>query len=86
MSSVPTTQLSPKGQVVIPEGVRTDLHLVPGTRFAVLGQDDTVILKTIKAPSMQAFDRLVRAARAQARRSGMKRSDIAKAIARARGR
>jgi len=86
MSSVSTAQLSPRGQVVIPQDLRTDLGLAAGTRFVILGQDDVVILKAIRAPSMRAFDRLVRTARKQARQSGMKRADIAKAIAKVRGR
>jgi len=78
--------MSSRGQVVIPEEVRDRLGLEPGTRFVVVGEGDVVILKTVRPPSMREFDRLVREARAQARRSGMKRSDVAKAVRRARKR
>ena len=86
MQSPATTRLSSKGQVVIPEDIRTRLSLEAGTRFIVVGEDDVVILKAIKQPSMRDFDRLIGTARQQARRAGMKRSDIAKAVTRARGR
>jgi AbrB family looped-hinge helix DNA binding protein len=78
--------MSSKGQVVIPEEIRTRLRLEVGAQFVVVGKDDVVILKAIKPPSMAEFDRLVREARRQARESGLKRSDVRKAISRARGR
>ena len=52
----------------------------------VIGEGDVVILKTIKKPSMNEFISLVAKARKQSRISGMKRSDIVKAIARVRRR
>ena len=86
MQALATTRMSSKGQVVIPEDVRTRLGLEAGAQFIVAGKDDIVILKTIQSPSLSEFDGLVRKARRQARASGMKRADITKAIARARGR
>ena len=84
MNTFATTRLSSKGQVVIPEAVRTRLKLEPGDQFIVVAKGDVVILKTIAQPSMAEFDDLVREARKQARAAGMKRSDIKKAVARAR--
>ena len=81
MEPVATTRLSSKGQVVIPEELRRRLGLEPGTRFVVLGEDDVVILKTIRRPRMRDFDTLTREARRQARKAGMKRSDVARAVA-----
>lgn len=86
MEPLTTTRMSSKGQVVIPEAVREQLGLKPGDQFVVLGEDGVVVLKTIKAPSMREFDRLIDKARQQAKSAGMKRSDIANAIAVARGR
>lgn len=80
MESVATARMSTKGQVVIPEEIRNRLGLEPGTQFIVVGQDDVVILKTVKIPSMKDFDHLIRDARSQATQAGMKRSDISKAI------
>ena len=85
MQTLATTRMSSRGQVVIPENVRGRLGLEAGAQFVVVGEGDVVILKTITPPSMDGFDNLIRRARQQARTSGMKRSDIAKAILKARG-
>ena len=52
MADVETTKMSSKGQVVIPEDIRTRLGLKPGAQFVVVGDNDTVILKVITAPDM----------------------------------
>jgi AbrB family looped-hinge helix DNA binding protein len=80
-----TTRMSTKGQVVIPEEIRNRLGLKPGSRFVVIGQGDVVLLKTISAPSMEQFDDLVSEARRSAKRAGMRRSDVAAAVKRVRG-
>ena len=84
MGLVSTTRMSSKGQVVIPEEIRRRLELGTGTQFVVLGEDDVVILKMVRPPSMGDFDRLVKKARAQARVAGLKRSDVSGAVSRVR--
>lgn len=86
MQMLATTRMSSKGQVVIPEDVRVRLGLEAGVQFVVVGEGDVVILKTLTPLSMDRFDSLIRKARQQARASGMKRSDIAKAVATVRAR
>jgi AbrB family looped-hinge helix DNA binding protein len=86
MAPVATTKLSSKGQVVIPEEVRNQLGLKAGDQFVVVGEGDAVILKTITPPSIRDFDAIIEKARKQARANRMKRSDIAKAIVKVRGR
>jgi AbrB family looped-hinge helix DNA binding protein len=85
MAEVATTKMSSKGQVVIPEEIRSRLGLKAGTKFVVVGREDTLILKAIAEPPMDEFDKLIAEARKQARRAGMKRADIASAIAGVRG-
>ena len=85
MQTLATTRMSSRGQVVIPEDVRGRLGLEAGVQFVVVGEGDVVILKTITPPSMDGFNNLIRRARQQARTSGMKRSDIAKAVLKVRG-
>jgi hypothetical protein len=51
----------------------------------VLGKEDVVILKAIAPPSIHEFDTLIAAVRKQAKVSGLKQSDISKAIAKVRG-
>ena len=86
METLATTRMSSKGQIVIPETIRKRLNLKAGAQFLVLGENDVVILKTITAPSMDDFDALIQQARQQARFTGLKRSDITRAVSKARGR
>jgi AbrB family looped-hinge helix DNA binding protein len=76
MSSVETTKMSSKGQVVIPEKIRKKLGLKAGSQFIVVGEKDFVILKSISAPPLSEFDTLVSKARKQAKDAGLKKSDI----------
>ena len=85
MSDLATTRMSSKGQVVIPEEIRKRLKLKTGDQFVVVGEKDVVILKAISPPSLEDFDGIIAEARRQAKRSGMKRADIASAIAKVRG-
>ena len=80
MTTNATTKMSSKGQVVIPEEVRNALGLKAGSKFAVVGEGDVVILKVITPPSMSDFDDIIQEARRQARQAGMKRSDVAAAL------
>jgi AbrB family looped-hinge helix DNA binding protein len=84
MTTPSTTKMSSKGQVVIPEAIRKRLGLEPGDQFVVVAGKDAVILKAIAAPTMDEFDELLTEARRQARRAGLKRADIAHAVAASR--
>ncbi len=86
MVSLATTQLSSKGQVVIPEEIRARLGLKPGSRFVVVAERGVVIFKTIDAPDLAEFDALVALARRQARKARLRRPDVAAAVRRTRGR
>ena len=84
MSSVETTKMSSKGQVVIPEKIRKKLGLKAGSQFVVVGEKDVVILKSISAPPLSEFDALIGKARKQAKDAGLKKSDIPDLIVQAR--
>ena len=86
MAGYATTRLSSKGQVVIPEDIRNNLGLSPGDQFIVIGEGDTVILKTITPPNIEEFSKLVGQARSAAKRAGIKKADLQSAIARVRHR
>ena len=85
MANLATTKMSSKGQVVIPEDIRKQLKLKPGVQFVVVGEKDVVILKAISAPSMEDFDALIVEARLKGKEAGLRKSDIAAAVAKARG-
>ncbi len=86
MAPLATTKMSSKGQIVIPEDIRKRLGLKSGAQFVVVGQNDVVILKTITQPSMNEFDQLISEARKQAKKAGMKKTDIKAAIQKVRKR
>ena len=86
MRTVATTSLSTKGQVVIPEEVRERLGLRAGVQFVVVGEGDVVILKVISPPSKTEFTSLLKKARSDARRAGMRKRDVAKAVRKVRSR
>ena len=83
-TTVSTTKMSSKGQVVIPEQIRAQLDPESGSQFVVVGDKDVVILKRIAAPPITEFDELIKQARSQAKVAGLKKSDIETAIKQAR--
>lgn len=86
MSSIATTRMSSKGQIVIPEKIRKELGLEPGSQFVVVAGKDSVILKPIVPPLMDDSDDLIEEARRQARLVGLTKADIDQAVADVRGR
>lgn len=80
MTELATTKMSSKGPVVIPEDIRRRLGLKAGSQFVVVAGKDAVILKAITPPSIDEFDALIREARQQVSRAGMKRPVIQKAL------
>lgn len=84
MSDLATTKMSSKGQVVIPENIRKRLKLKTGAQFVVVGDNDVVILKAISPPAMEEFDQIIADARKQAKKAGLKKSDVTAAIAKVR--
>ena len=79
-----TTKMSSRGQVVIPESIRSKMDLRPGSKFVVMGLGDVVMLKVISPPSLEEFTTLQKRLQQAARKAGRKRTDIAKAIAQVR--
>ena len=84
MSTAATTTLSSKGQVVIPEDIRSRLGLKPGTQFVVIGDRDVVIFKVLEPPTLDHFDALVGRARTAAKKARLKKADVGKAISKVR--
>lgn len=84
MNTLQVTSLSTKGQVVIPRSVRADLGLKPGAKLIVMSDGQNVLLKPLEVPKLDAFQRLIRKSRAYARRVGLKKADVARAIRKVR--
>ena len=84
MATYSTTKLSAKGQIVIPSEIRDSLHLEEGHQFVVIGQGDTVILKSISFPKLEELSDLIDEAQKNARAVGLKKSDLTATIKKAR--
>ena len=84
MAAYATTKLSSKGQVVIPEEIRNNLKLKEGDQFVVIGQGDTVILKSITPPGLHEFTGLMKEASRNAKTLNLKPKDVAKAVKKVR--
>ena len=75
-----TTKLSSRGQVVIPEEIRTRLGLEVGAQFVVVGEGDVVVLKVLQAPNLNNFKALLDEAEESAARAGLTRENVKRAI------
>lgn len=84
MAAYATTKLSSKGQIVIPEEIRDNLKLKEGDQFVVIGQGDTVILKSITPPSLSEFSDLMKEASQSAKMLRLKPNDVTKTIKKVR--
>ncbi len=75
-----TTALSSKGQIVLPQKLRSSLSLATGTVFVVFSDNDNILLKPIRMPKVSNFDRVLQQARTWAADVGMEESDISDAV------
>lgn len=81
MATMTTTKLSSKGQVIIPEKIRNQLHLNTNSQFVVYAQDDTVFFKLIAAPPPKDdIKAILTKARAAVKKAGLTKKDLEKEI------
>ena len=80
MGQAATTKLSSRGQVVIPEEIRSRLGLEAGVKFIVVGEGDVVVLKALKPPKLRDFKALLAKARKSAEDAGLTPADVDRAI------
>ena len=75
------TRLSEKGQVVIPNELRKHLGLREGTRFLVMGIDDTIILRKLElSKERMRLKELLKLSRDKAERVGFSEKEIDRLI------
>lgn len=86
MSRLSTTKMSSKGQIVIPEEIRSSMGLTTGDNFVVVAEKDVVILKPIKEPSIEECKNIIETTRLQAKQAGLKQADIKQVIKEVRAR
>jgi len=77
---IETIKMSSKGQVVIPQEMREEMHAKEGTVFAIVGSKDTLVLKKIMTPSKEELIRelkiIAKEGSKRAEKLGIKKSDI----------
>ena len=80
MSILDITSLSTKGQVVIPNEIRENMHLEPGTKLIVIQDGDNILLKPIKTPKKNQFEKIIALGDKVREEIGLKGKDIEEAI------
>ena len=86
MTEVELTKMSSKGQIVIPQHLREELHLKEGESFAIVGNDDTIILRKIAMPARkELFEKVHKWGTEFAKKKGLKEEDVMGIIHRRRG-
>ena len=84
MSAVDITSLSSKGQIVIPNSIRSDLNVSIGTKFAVISDGTNILLQPINVPKASVFKNLIQKSREYAKAVGLKTNDVGTAIKKVR--
>ncbi|MGD2251004.1 MAG: hypothetical protein PVF58_21615 [Candidatus Methanofastidiosia archaeon] len=59
LSIIDVAVLSENGNLSIPKAIREKLHIVLGTKFAIIFEGDTLIFKKIQVPSTKEFETLM---------------------------
>ena len=80
MSTLSTTKMSSKGQIVIPEDIRLSMGLHTGDQFIAVAENDVVILKKLSQPSVKDFSGLISKARKQAKKAGLSKKSLTNVI------
>lgn len=76
MKQLELTKMSSRGQIVLPQDIRNNMHLQEGTPFAVMGFDDTIILKRVRMPTLEDFEKLAEKGAKIAKERGLKEKDV----------
>lgn len=80
MSILEVTSVSTRGQVVIPNDIRENMNLKPGTKMIIIQEGDNILLKPIKTPRMSQFDKIIALGDKARKELNLKESDVDKAI------
>ena len=71
------TRLSEKGQIVIPNELRKEMGLREGTRFLVMGLEDTIVLRRLELSQERIrLKRLLERSRKTAEKVGFTEKEI----------
>lgn len=79
-----TTSMSSKGQLVIPNNIRSKLHLLTGTKFIILTDGNNILLKPIEIPKNEEFEELIIKSKKYQKYNKIKQKDLNQAIKKVR--
>ena len=86
--AIETIKMSSKGQVVIPRGIREEIHAMEGTIFAVISGKDSIVLKKVATPSKEDLIKELKNIAVEGRKrladKGIKEEDISNIVHKAR--
>jgi len=89
MTQVELTKMSSKGQIVIPLKFRKEMQWNEGDPIAVTGSGDSLFLKRVRTPSkeeiLMEWEKLNKEGRKQAKKLGIKETDVPRLIHKGRG-
>ena len=68
--------MSSRGQIVLPIAIRKKLGLEEGSQFLVVTDNENILLKPVKEPSLDEFYSLIEQAQRTAAQLGLTEEDI----------
>ncbi len=78
---VELVKMSTKGQLVVPQDIRSIANLTPGERFVAFPVADGVLFKKVEIPKVKLdFESLSKEVEAQFKKNKVKEADVAKAV------
>ncbi|MFH1770673.1 MAG: AbrB/MazE/SpoVT family DNA-binding domain-containing protein [archaeon] len=80
MEEIEVTSVSSRGQIVIPLNLRNKMNIQTGEKFAIKGDNETIVLKKIELPSFDEFNSLLNKTIDFASEKKLTESDVRNAI------
>lgn len=68
--------MSSRGQIVLPIAIRRKLNLVEGSQFLVVTDNENILLKPVREPSLDEFYSLIEQAQKTAAQLGLTEEEI----------
>ena len=77
-------KMGERGQVVIPQSFRDGMSIHKGDKFMVLQKGDMIVLKKLRAPSKDDFEKMLKKSHIHAEKHALTEKDMEMAIKKAR--